>query len=313
MRITSTLCLTSLLLMLASSANAAETIPAVRTKLSYFGFSLIDCTIDDPHDKLAKSNYIDEVAGFTNIGQLCVFSPEEPLTARLEAFTKARVKALLYVEGLFFESKPDSALASGVRLSLRTDAAARWAQFSRLNKSHLTSDHIAAFQMVDEPAWHELPPADFIKALRMIKADYPKLPVASVEAYTALDHAIVPKQLDWIGFDRYNPKNPQDDQEWLADFEKLKNSRTRPSQKIFIVANTQWIPSFADAGLKPKDMGPINVGYFNIAQSTPDVVALIGYAWPGGLDGKSRLGARSLPASVQSIFHQIGRRVLGTR
>ena len=94
--------------------------------LDYFGFAAIDCAWDDPTDSETKSNYAGEVAGFTNIAQLCVFSPQDVLSERLGVFKQFGVKAMLSIEPILFESRADTDSPSGQRISLFPDAERRW-------------------------------------------------------------------------------------------------------------------------------------------------------------------------------------------
>lgn len=66
------------------------------------------------------------------------------------------------------------------------------------------------------------------------------------------------------------------------------------------------------AGVRPADMGAPAASSYRVAASDPDVVALIGYLWPGGIDPAhpGELGARDLPDNVWQIYRQIGRQII---
>ena len=131
-----------------------------------------------------------------------------------------------------------------------------------------------------------------------------------VEGWPAVDKLRVPPALDWIGFDRYGVIDPSTDEQWLADLETVRAARTRADQKIVLVADTQWLPMYGSAGVKPEDMAWIISRYYQLAATDPDVIALIGYVWPGGLDGAEQLGARSLPKNALDLFKEIGAQII---
>ena len=45
------------------------------SEVRYFGFAVIDCGWDDPLDDEAKTNYVDEISGFANVGHAPILSP----------------------------------------------------------------------------------------------------------------------------------------------------------------------------------------------------------------------------------------------
>ncbi len=285
--------------------------PAPKSGLEYFGFALIDCGWDDPHDRAITTNYVNEVAGFTNIGQMCVDSPDASLHTRVRTFYRAGLKAILYIEPILFDAIEDASSPSGVRIVLRQDAEARWAGFVKRNGDVLTPTYVAALYVVDEPAWNSVAPMDFVRALRIVKRSLPAIPTLAIEAYPMVGQIMVPDELDWIGFDRYDSVDPRTDGAWLADLETVRAARSRPSQRIVIVASTQWLPYYqTDAGILPEDMGIVAERYYQVAASDPDIVALLGYLWPGGFDDSSQLGARNLPQPAQQSLRDIGRRIL---
>ena len=292
--------------------SSPESANAVSTRhLRYFGFAVVDCGWDDPNDSTVKTNYVDEVSRFTNIGQMCVFSPDESLRSRMARFSQVGMKAILHIESILFEHTKDTSSPSGVRVTLRPDAEALWAHFVKLNRDVLVPDYVVALYIVDEPVWNGVPLADFVHALKIVKASLPVIPTLSIEAYPVVTQIRVPETLDWIGFDRYDTADPAKDRAWLADLETVRAARTRTDQKIVIIASTQWLPYYqTDAGVLPEDMAAVAYSYYHIAVSDPDVIALVGYLWPGGLDDPRQLGARNLPENVQQALREIGRRII---
>ena len=58
----------------------------INHNLEFYGFTLIDVGWDDPKDNSDKSNYVDEVAHFSNIADILVTEPEDNIINRLEKF-----------------------------------------------------------------------------------------------------------------------------------------------------------------------------------------------------------------------------------
>ena len=295
------------------SNSATEINAAPINGLKYFGFAAIDCGWHDPNDHNGKTNYLDETSGFTNIGQMGVLSLDDLLAARMAAFKRAKVKALFHIEPLLFD-RVEANTPSKTKLSLRPDAEKLLAYYVKRNKTVLTPNYVAALYIVDEPVWNGLSRAEFTSALRIVKKYLPKIPTVAIEAWPVVSKIMVPKELDWVGFDRYDSVDPEHDPKWLADLKTVSAARTRSDQKIVIIASTQWLPYYkTDANINPEDIGRIAEGYYRIASTTPDVIALVGYIWPGGLDSPSHLGARNLPPKVQQTLRIIGKRITGKR
>ena len=97
----------------------------------------------------------------------------------------------------------------------------------------------------------------------------------------------------------------------------LSRSRDRPCcpnpQRVSVSSSWQTrsgYPAYEELGLGPGDMAEVALSYFELAANDPEVVALIGYVWPGGLDLPGQVGARGLPENVQNAFRVIGSSVL---
>ncbi|ADI15573.1 hypothetical protein Trad_2465 [Truepera radiovictrix DSM 17093] len=273
---------------------------------SYFGFAAVDAFWDAPNDREVKTNYLDEVAGFTNVAQMSASIPEASLAHRLRRFQQAEVKAILHVEALLFDHLEDPSSPTGTRTVLLPDAQARWDTFLRVNGDLITLDRVAALYLMDEPAWNGLSQLEFSRAVATVNASLPHLPIMMVEAYSALDRMFVPEAIDWVGFDRYGTLDPARDRAWLADIAKVRAALSRKDQKLVLVAETFWLPAYGEMGYPPRSMGEVAYRYFAYATHHPDVIALIGYLWPGGLDAPDQLGARDLPTEVQQVYKRIG-------
>lgn len=123
----------------------------------------------------------------------------------------------------------------------------------------------------------------------------------------------MPKEIDWVGFDRYDIADPAHDAAWLADLQTVKNARSRPDQKIVIVMDTQWRPYYGVAGVQPADMAAVGASTLEVAAADPDVVAIVGYLWPNALDLPEQVGSRGLPASVRAFYTNLGHAVIAAR
>lgn len=280
--------------------------------LEFFGFAVVDCGWDAPNDQTSETCFVEEVAGFTNVAQMSVYSPSESIDVRISQFNRVGIRAILHVEALLFSLTADATSPSGLRLNLRDDAATRWYQFVKVNSRVLSAEHIAAIYVVDEPVWNGLEQGSFEPALSLVKGTYPEIPTLAIEAYPVMDEIMVPETLDWVGFDRYDIADPANDKAWLGDLETLREAITRNDQRIVIVASTQWLPYYQhEAGITPAGMEAVIESYYSVAVSDPQVVALIGYLWPGGLDDPAQLGARDLPENVQDTIRDIGMAIIG--
>lgn len=270
--------------------------------VSLFGFVAVDCGYDDPLDAPAsRTEYVDEVSGFTNVAHLCTFGADEDVTARLERLRAAGLRGMLDISNVLFERVPGESLADPAhRMSLRADAEARLTRWMGTNSGVLDATHVAALYVVDEPAWNGLPMDELADALRSLDAAT-DLPLFFVEAGAALDRLVIPTETDLVGFDRYDTLDPENDATWRRDLSSLLALRSRPEQRVVLVMDTQWRPYYGEAGVSPADMAFVARSTIAVAADTPEVVGIVGYLWPGGLDLPDPLGARRLPACRQRL------------
>ena len=278
----------------------------------HFGFTAVDCGHDDPLDNAATTNYLSEVAAFSSTAHMCVHSPDEQISSRLALMDGQDVGAFLSIQALLYESRPDTTSPSGQRLSLRADYQARWRRFVELNDLRHQVRAITAFYLADEPVWNGMSEADLRAGADFIKADFPLVPLAFIEAAPALQALRIPPSVDWIGFDHYAVASPDTDAVYLRELAQLKSLRSRPSQKLLLVMDAQWLPMYGEAGYQPADMKRVAASYARLAQrERADVAGMLGYVWPGGLDHPAQQGARELPASVIEEYVRIGRSMTG--
>ena len=64
------------------------------------------------------------------------------------------------------------------------------------------------------------------------------------------------------------------------------------------------------AGIAPEDMDDVAGSAVALAASEPDTVAVLGYLWPGGVEGEQQLGARELPEEVRAFYESYGKAVM---
>ena len=283
--------------------------PAPR-HLEFFGFALVDCGFDDPTDGVQKTNYLDEVAGFTNAAHICPFDPTEVLAARLDAMVAQGVRGVLSLDAILFETFVDTTRPSGLRTSLRPDFAARWASFLAANGSHLDQTHLRCISLVDEPTWNGVPPSELEQAADLVAATIAGVPLLVIEAGPAVIDLIVPEVVDWLAFDHYGVLDPRIDPLWQDTLAELAAKRTRPEQRLVIIAEAQWIPLYAPYAVTPSTMGDVFLAYYDLCASDPRVIGMLAYLWPGGFDDPDQLGARQLPDGARGKIRAVGRAVL---
>jgi hypothetical protein len=187
----------------------------------------------------------------------------------------------------------------------------------RTNRAALDSDHVGTLYIFDEPFNAGIPYHELRDVADLVDQTFPGIPISFVEAWSALDELRVPTSIDWIGFDDYI-QEPNTDPVYLEEIETLKARRSRAEQKIIVVMAAFWDPSMAPevrslppSVYPPGRMGEVARNYYKLALAEPDAVALIGYVWPGGLDGPQELGARDFPAKARAEHVRIGRAITG--
>lgn len=291
---------------IACSGSAGTALPT-EPSLRYFGYALVDCGFDDPLDTKAQTNYVAEVAAFSNIAQMCVFDPAENIADRLDLMSESGVKALLSVQAIFFVGTPDTTQGSGMNFDLHPQYQSRWDSFVRINTLDQRSSMLAAFYVADEPVWNGISSAELTIAADVIEASFPSVPTAIVEAPGGIDALQVPASIDWIGFDQYAIPAPDADPGFRKLLALMKSKRSRESQKIVLIMDAQWLPFYGDAGYSASDMAAVATSYYDLALSDPEIIGIIGYLWPGGLDDPRQKGTRNLPQRVIDEHRRIGK------
>ncbi len=296
---------------LFSASSPPPSTSATASGAKYFGYALIDCGHDDPFDTSPKTNYVTEVAAFTNIAQMCVFSPNDNIVSRLNLMTKNGMTAMLSVQGIFFAGKPDASTGSGLKFTLLPDYKTRWTTFIQTNQLSQHTSQVGAFYVADEPGWNGISAEELQIAADTIKASFPTVVTTFVEAPGALSNLKVPTSIDVIGFDHYAIPDPETNSTFQSELTLLKSKRSRASQKIMLVMDAQWFPFYGAAGYPETYMATVATSYYNMAKSDPDVLGMMAYAWPGGLDDPAQKGTRDLPQSVIDEHMRIGKLITG--
>lgn len=298
-----TIFLIGLLWTFLSIQSHAQTAPP---HLKYFGFTAIDCFYDDPLDASNITNYISEVDTFTNIAHMCVYDYTDNIVARTNLMNAHCVNPILHIQEIFFQIV-DTHAPSGVNYDLYPDFTARWSTFMTTNSSVLVPAKIGCFYIADEPFWNGITLSDMDTVCALLKNTFPTIPLLMVEAYATVNSMQVPKSMDWVGFDRYRTFDPQFDPAFLENLDTLKSRLSSPNQKIILIIDDQWFPEYLTfLGWSQDSMTDVVQNYYDLAASDPSVIGLIGYIWPGGLDGPTHHGVRNMSTPVINKNIEIG-------
>lgn len=278
--------------------------------IKHFGFTLIDTYWDDPTDNGPKTNYIDEVYGFSNVADILVVNPSDNIVVRMTEMNSLQVKSILHLSEIFFELVGTSS-PSGAEYGLRTDYRARWDEFMNVNNLQVNQDLIQSFYIGEEPTWNGISFSDLRSATDYVKFTVPEIPIMIIEAYPIIDQLQVPNSVDWIGFDRYFVKDPNLNVEYLSELNSLKSKFTNPEQKLVIIMDTHYIGSLHGdfGGIALNEMDGVANSYYELAKSEPKTIAILGYFWPSGFDSPESIGARNMPETVKENYIRIGKEI----
>lgn len=286
----------ALSLALALCAGSA----AAQTPKLLFGYAAIACGHDDPFDDAAKTDYGDEVAGFTNANQVCVTGDMEALAQRLRR-AAAHYTPVFYVEPVFFD-------VSGGARALHPEAETLW----RMVRGAIARSGVEPggmiFYLADEPVLRGMSLAAVDEAARMIRRDYPGARVLVIEAYLP-NRLEIPAEADIWGFNAYAIRDPGADQGYVGLLDRAA-ALLAPHQSLAIIMDAQHTPVHRRAGLRGRDMAEVAQNYYALARSRRDVSLMLGYTWAGGIDGPHERGVRDLPKTVMRAHQGIGREII---
>lgn len=298
--------LTALVVLFCVSMSVQAEAQTAPPHLKYFGFTAIDCFYDDPLDASTITNYVTEVDSFSNIAHMCVYDYTDNIVARTNFMNANCVNPILHIQEIFFEYV-DTLAPSGANYDLRPNFVSRWATFVATNASVLLPANIGCFYIVDEPFWNGVSLTEMDTVCALVKSAFPTIPLLIVEAYTTVNVMQVPQQMDWIGFDRYGTFDPQADPLFVDNMDTLKSRLSAPHQKIVLIIDDQWWPDyFTYLGWTQDTMADVVQNYYDLAVNDTNIIGLIGYIWPGGLDGPTHHGVRNLTAPVINKNVEIG-------
>lgn len=283
---------------ISSSTPAPTPTPVV---LSQFGFAAIACDHDDPFDNDGKTDYSDEVAGFSNLNQVCLTGQGDIDTARL-ADTAQSYDPLLYIEPAFFDLGTGAPHPPDV-------AEALWTSVQQSITGSGVDPARIVFYLSDEPTLRGVALADLEPAATQVRSAYPTSKILLIEAYTATDAPVIPAYVDLWGFNAYTVPDPGAEPLY-TDYLDAASAQLRDGQALVILGDGIHTPFHADAGLSETDMAAVAVNYLNLARSRDDVAALLVYTWAGGVDNDQERGVRNLPLAVQDQWRAIGNSIV---
>lgn len=280
-------------LLFAALSAFSQTPPPARLK--YFGYAIVDCGLDDVNDGSAISNYTTEVDTFSNVAEMCVNAHTDTIINRVNFMNSRCMKPILAISSVFIYLK-DNTGPSGSNYDLFPNYQTRWDSFKLLNASVLNAAQIEMFYVCDEPTWNGVNFSELSTICNTVKADFPTIPLCFVEAYTMVNQIQVPTNVDIIGFDHYGIYDVSTDINYLAWLDTLESKRSTPNQKMLLVFDEEWNSGYWPGGWTPDSMETVLDNYYKLALADTNVIALVGFTWPGLAPGW--LGARSLPQHV---------------
>jgi Secretion system C-terminal sorting domain len=291
------------LILVPAQNSFSQSAPA---HLKYFGFVAIDCFYDDPLDTTAIVDYIAEVDSFSNIAHMCVYDFTDDIVVRTQTMNSHCVNPMLHIQNVFFQYV-DTAAPSGANYDLFPNFLNRWITFKNINASVLNATNIGCFYLADEPFWNGMTLNEMNIVTSIVKTDFPAIPILTVEAYGSVNTMQVSPDIDWVGFDRYGEFDPQNNAAFLENLDTLKARLSSPSQRIFLIIDDQWFPEYQTfLGWTQDTMADVVQNYYDLAASDTNIIGLIGYIWPGGLDGPTHHGVRNLTPAVINKNVEIG-------
>ena len=168
--------------------------------LKYFGYTLVDVGFNDPTDNSSKTNYIDEVADYSNVADILVTEPTDNIVSRMQVFDQYGVKSVIHLFYLLFEETAQGG-GSGHIYSLRSNYQSRINDFISTNNLTVNSSLIELFYIGEEPTWNGVSHLEFKTACDYVKATLPSVKLLYIEAFAAVDEMEIPSSIDIVGFD----------------------------------------------------------------------------------------------------------------
>lgn len=268
------------------------------THIKYFGFAITDCEVD----------YSDQVKGFVNLVDICPLDLSD-MSSKILKHTSDNNEVLIHLQGLFTQLIPDSTSPSMFRYQVLEDWKLIFNTWVENNKE-LDNNTVAAFTIVDEPAWNQLPMDTLHLLARKVKQSFPDIPIMVIEAPDVIDQLEISDDIDWIGFDRYGTLLPDQDPEYLRRWNLLRSKKTRTDQNMVVIMESQWLDLYSDLGFDQSVLIPMVESYYQMAIDNDDVVAVISYLLPSGFDATDQKGFIDLNSDVKELIKEKGRLII---
>ncbi len=269
--------------------------------LEFFGYAAVACNLDDPFDRTDKTDYGDEMAGWTNANMVCL-PDDSALWVDHIRRAVAQYRPILLVEPAFYFG-PD-------RPGPDSDAARQlWRMVGDAIVASRVDPGRIIFYLADEPTLRGVPPAQIDTAEAMIRGRFPAAEIMLIEAYHAEGLPDIPASISLWGFDAITISDPLAEPLYAAYV--AFRAALRPGQRLVLVLDANHTPYHAAGGISLAQMGDVALAYERLAATLHDVAGMIGYTYTGGIDNDAERGLRDMPQTVQDTHHAMGRRLLG--
>ena len=125
------------------------------------------------------------------------------------------------------------------------------------------SSLIQAFYIGEEPTWNGISFLELKSATDYVKSTIPSVPIMVIEAYPIINSLQVPTTVDWVGFDHYFIKDPNNNSVFRNELNIIKSKRSTLSQKTVLVLDTHYISSVHGdiGGITETDMASVATSY----------------------------------------------------
>jgi hypothetical protein len=243
----------------------------------------------------ALGNHLSEVRGRSNLNVVNVSDYDKYVPEVLDDCAPA--SCLLYTGNEFFRGCDQAGVPT---CDLYPDFRERWNRLAEQVRSRMSA--VAGFYLLDEPYHRGASPEEVTTAARTIKETFPGAKVMLVEAAYKVDDAmVVPREVDWVGFDWYCQPTTEVEQV-LRELE----SRATGGQGIFLFPQAAPL---RDCGAKPgygtdPELAALQWEYLRLAERHPRVVGLMSFGlWvedtpvsrlPATIDAHERIAGQIL-------------------
>lgn len=270
--------------------------------IEFFGFALVNTYVDDITDKVAVTDYTEEIKEFTNIVDILVIEANQDIRPTIEYNNQLGLMTLVHCFELFYEQEESDMYV------LRNDYKERYQVFYEINELSLNP---VILYIGEEPLHNGVTNEDIAYVSDYIKSVDTNIKTMVIEAAPTVQSMQLIPTVDYVGFDQYFQLNPTDNQEFMDNLKYLEENIFE-HQKIVLIMDTHYIEKYHKefGNLELEQMGQVANNYYNLARNHEDIVGLIGYCWPSGFDDTSAIGARNMPSEIKLIYESIGRNII---